>query len=213
MSGQENAVLDRSRFLLFVGLLLAVLTGAGCGSDTEGAVLLVDAEFNPVGAATTSGQVSETVEVAQTFTVVNNGKFERFWLLLTQGSSVDTGTIRVSVRPVVGGLPNASIASSIITPILVDTSTLPGLGIESFTMFDVGNDPGRVVATGEMYAIVVEFVSRTGVDTLHIARVLGIDGTGGDPYAGGSAALDTGGGYALSASSDDYIFRTFVLEP
>ena len=206
-------MLDRTRCLLLVGFLLAALTGAGCGSDTEGAVLLVDAEFNPVGTATTNGQVSETVEVAQTFTVVNNGKFERFWLLLTQGASVDTGTLRITVRPTIGGLPDPSVASSIIVPILVDTSTLPGLGVETFTIFDVGSDPGRVVTTGEVYAIVVEFVSRTGTDTQHIARFLGIDGSGGDPYADGSAAEDNGGGYALSSTSDDYIFRTFVLQP
>ena len=206
-------MLDRTRCLLLVGLLLAALTGAGCGSDTEGAVLLVDAEFNPVGTATTNGQVSEAVEVAQTFTVVNDGKLERFWLLLTQGVSVDTGTLRITVRPTIGGLPDPSVASSIIVPILVDTSTLPGLGIETFTVFDVGSDPGRVVTTGEVYAIVVEFVSRTGTDTQHIARFLGIDGSGGDPYADGSAAEDNGGGYAFSSTSDDYIFRTFVLQP
>lgn len=206
-------MLDRTRCLLLVGFLLAALTGAGCGSDTEGAVLLVDAEFNPVGTATTNGQVSETFEVAQTFTVVNNGKFERFWLLLTQGTSVDTGTLRITVRPTIGGLPDPSVASSIIVPILVDTSTLPGRGVETFTIFDVGSDPGRVVTTGEVYAIVVEFVSRTGTDTQHIARFLGIDGSGGDPYADGSAAEDNGGGYALSSTSDDYIFRTFVLQP
>ena len=204
---------DRFRPLLLSSLLVAALASAGCGSDGEGAVLLVDAEFNPAGAANTNGQVSETVEVAQTFTVLNNGKFERFWLLLTQGASIDTGVVRITVRPVAGGLPNASPASSIITPIDVDTSTLPGLGIETWTMFDVGDDPGRVVATGEMYAFVIEFVSRTGTDTAHIARFLGIDGSGGDPYAGGSAALDTGGGFVLSPTSDDYIFRTFVLEP
>ncbi|MEM9175464.1 MAG: hypothetical protein AAGC67_09535 [Myxococcota bacterium] len=203
---------DRSRHFLFVGILLAALTGAGCGGP-EGAVLLVDAEFNPAGASNANGQISETVGVAQTFTVLNNGKFERFWVLLSQGASPDTGVVRITVRPVAGGVPNASPASSIINPIDVDTSTLPALGTESFTMFDVGSDPGRVVATGEMYAIVVEFVSRTGVDTQHIARFLGIDGSGGDPYTDGSAATDTGTGYVVSATSDDYIFRTFVLEP
>ena len=75
------------------------------------AVLLVDAEFDPASAADTNGQVSEIVGVAQTFTVVNDGRLERFWLLLTQGVSVDTGIIRITVRPVVGGLPDASPAS------------------------------------------------------------------------------------------------------
>ena len=78
---------------------------------------------------------------------------------------------------------------------------------------ELGDDPGREVLTGETYAIVVEFISRaTTNDTNPIAYVLGMSGAIADPYAGGSGAEDTGTGYALDPTMDDYIFRTFVLE-
>lgn len=193
--------------------VVAIVLSTGCG-DPEGSVLVADAEFDPVAPSDVASGVSEAMPgVAQTFTVEADGKFEEFWLALTQGPSVDSGVVRVTVRPVVGGLPNASEGSSIITPIDVDTSTLPGLAVEEFTVFDVGSDPGREVVATEQYAIVVEFVSRTGSDTnVAIARVLGTDGTGGDPYAGGTAAEDAGGGYATNADGDDYLFRTFLLQ-
>ena len=208
-------MLDRSRRLILVGLLLSALTGAGCSSDTEGAVLLVDAQFNPVAAISAVGPVNTSNGVAQSFTVINDGKLERFWLLLSQGTSIDSGTIRISIRPVVGGVPNAALGTSIITPIDVDTTTLPTLGAETFTMFDVGDQPGREVVTGEIYAMVVELVSRSATpgDGNEVVRFLGIDGSGGDPYADGTASQDAGGGYVVSPTSDDYLFRTFVLVP
>jgi len=206
-------VFTKSRRMILVALVLSALSSGGCG-DTEGAVVIVDAEFDPVAASDAFGGVNEaTTGIAQTFTVLNDGKFERFWVVITQGNSADSGTIRISVRPLIGGLPNPSIASSIITPIDVDTSTLPATLVETFSMYDVGADPGRDVLTGETYAIVVEFVSRaTSTDVNPIAFVLGISGALGDPYAGGSGAEDTGGGYALDPTMDDYIFRTFVLQ-
>ena len=208
-------MLDRSRPLVLVGLLLAALTGGGCGSDTEGAVLVVDAQFNPVEAVSAVGPVNTSSGVAQSFTVINDGKLERFWLLLSQGTSIDSGTIRISIRPVVGGVPDAALGSSIITPIDVDTTTLPALGAETFTMFDIGDQPGREVVSGEIYAMVVELVSRSATpgDGNEVARLLGIDGSGGDPYADGGASQDAGGGYVISPTSDDYLFRTFVLVP
>ena len=192
-------------------LALAILVGCG---DPEGAVLVVDAQYDPTTASNDFSGVSEAMPgVAQTFTVLANGKFEEFWIVLTQGFSSDTGTVRITVRPVVGGVPNAAESSSIIDPIDVDTTTLPALGVEQYTEYNVGSDPGREVVAGEVYAIVVEFVSRTGSDTnVDIARLRGTDGSGGDPYADGTAAEDSGSGYVANASMDDYLFRTFVLQ-
>lgn len=206
-------MLTQSRRLSLVSILLGCFVGSlGCGSP-EGAVLVVDAEFDPVAASDAFGGLNEaTTGIAQTFTVQNDGRFERFWIVLTQGNSADDGTVRITVRPLVGGLPDPSPASSIIVPIDVDTSTLPATLVETFTIFDVGDDPGRNVLVGETYAIVVEFVSRTtSTDTNPICLVLGISGVGGDPFAGGVGAEDNGAGYVQDPTMDDYIFRTFVL--
>lgn len=193
------------------GILIAGLLafGLGCGEAGEGGILMVDAEFDPVMASDHNLGINEARPgVAQSFTVLADGKFEQFWIVLTDGESVDTGTVRVTVRPVVGGLPDPSPAASIIDPIDVATSTLPSVLVEEFTAFDVGNDPGREVMTGEVYAIVVEFVSRdTSTDTLPIARILGI---ATNPYADGTGAEDNTAGYV--ANTNDYLFRTFVLQ-
>lgn len=193
-------------FALVSALLCA--TALGCSSNGEGSVLVADAEFDPATASDHSLGVSEVMPgVAQTFTVLATGKFERFWLIVTDGESPDDGTIRITVRPVVGGLPDPDPNTSIIRPIDVDTTLLPATLVEQFSIFDVGNDPGRQVSAGEQYALVVEFVSRIGVDTTPIARVLGQTG---DPYAAGTGAADAGAGYV--ANTNDYIFRTFVLQ-
>jgi len=206
-------VLVNIRELWIVGLLSIALLVSACGGGGEGAIVVVDAEYDPAGAFDADAPVSETDSVAQIFTVLATGKFERFWIELTQGSALESGFIRITVRPTIAGLPDPSPASSIINPIDVDTDDLPTAGIEQFTVFDVGNDPGRQVTAGDELAIVVEFLSRdTGTIGNPIARLLGTDGTLGDPFAGGAGAEDSGGGFALNPSMDDYIFRTFVLQ-
>ncbi len=192
-------------------LLSALLctTVVGCGSNNGGSVLVADAEFDPATASDHNIGVNEAMPgVAQTFTVLATGKFERFWLVVTDGESPDDGTIRITVRPLVAGVPNPDPGTSIIRAIDVDTTTLPATLVEQFSIFDVGDDPGREVSAGEQYALVIEFVSRTGVDTAPIARVLGQTG---DPYADGTGAADAGAGYV--ANTNDYLFRTFVLQP
>ena len=196
-----------------VGLLLCGgLALAGCGGS-DGLVLRVDAEFNPVVGANQQAGLSEANRgVAQSFTVLSAGKLEKFSLIITDGPSPDDGVIRITVRPLDGmGEPDPDPASSIIVPIDVDTSTLPATLVETFTEFFVGDDPGRQVMPGEQYAIVIDFVSRTGVDTADIALVLGQDNSAGDPYAGGTGW--TGESMVgFTANTDDYIFRTFVLQ-
>lgn len=203
----ENAVIANKRMASVLGILVLGALAWGCSGSGTGDVLYVDAEFDPATPSDTSIGISEAnLGVAQTFTVLASGKFEQFWFVITDGESPDDGVIQVTVRPVVAGVPNANPASSIITAININTATLPATLVEQFTMFDVGNDPGREVMMGEEYAIVVEFVSRAGVDTTPIARVLG---QVGDPYAGGTGAVDAGTGYV--ANTDDYLFRTFSL--
>jgi hypothetical protein len=208
--GRENVVLANTQKLWILGLLLSTLVVSGCGGGgAEGSVLIVDAEYDPMAAATTFDPIaSATPGVAQTFTVLAAGKFERFWIVLSQINAVDSGTIRITVRPLIGGLPDPSAASSIISPIDVVTTTLPVDGVESFAIFDVGADPGRQVLAGEQYAIVVEFLLQA-TGTGPIAKILG---TLGGPYAGGTAAQDVGAGYVVDPTADDYIFRTFVLQ-
>jgi hypothetical protein len=187
---------------------------SGCGEGGSGAVLIVDAEFDPATASDTSQPVHEAnLAVAQTFTVLATGKFEEFWIILTDGESVDDGIIRITVRPLNGmGEPDEDPATSIIDPIDVDTSTLPAALVETFTVFDVGDEPGREVVAGETYAIVVDFVSRTtSTDVNAIARVLGQTDAGGDPYAGGTGWTGESG-VGFTNNTDDYIFRTFVLD-
>lgn len=199
--------MGRALGILLVGVLGAI--ASGCGSGGEGLVLVADAEFDPVTASDHNIGISELMPgVAQTFTVLADGRLERFWLVVTDGESPDDGTIRVTVRPLVGGLPDPNPASSIIRPIDVDTTILPATLVEQFTIFDVGDHPGRDVLAGEQYALVIEFLSRTGVDTTPIARVLGQTG---DPFPGGTGAADAGGGFV--ANTNDYLFRTFVLQP
>jgi hypothetical protein len=198
----------------WLGLARALAMGAlalGCGNGGEGPVLRADAQFNPSTAADTFGLVREaSPAVAQSFTVQQDGRLEEFWIVVTDGPSADSGTIRLTIQPVDGGgVIDDDPANSLIDPIVVDTRTLPGVLIEEFTEFDIGDEPGRDVLAGERYAIVVEFVSRaTSNDTAAIAIVLGQTG---DPYAGGSGAtgeLNVG----FTNNTEDYFFRTFVLD-
>lgn len=173
-------------------------------------MLVADAEFDPVLASDHNIGISElNPGVAQTFTVLADGKFEEFWIVITDGESIDDGIVEITVRPLVAGLPNPDPDSSIIDPIEVDTTTLPATLVEEYTEFFVGDDPGedRETPMGSQYAIVIEFISRTGVDTAPIVRVLG---RMGDEYLDGTGAVDSGMGYV--ATTNDYIFRTFSLQ-
>ena len=198
------------------GLAIAALAlTVGCGgSEADGPVLRADAEFDPPSAATTSRPVQEAnPAVAQTFTVERDGRLEEFWIVVTDGESADAGTIQITVQPVDGGgVIDDDVADSIIDPILVNTSTLPATLVDDFTEFDIGDEPGRDVLAGERYAIVVEFVSRaTSNDAAPIARVLGQLPDPGDPYAGGTGATgELGDGF--TNNTEDYFFRTFVLD-
>ena len=198
----------------FRGVGCAFAVGAlvlGCGGSAEGPVLRTDAEFNPPSAASAFRALNEAnVAVAQTFTIEQDGRLEEFWLVITEGQSADSGTIRITVQPVDGGgVIDEDLADSIIDPIVVDTDSLPGFALEEFTEFDIGDEPGRDVLAGERYALVVEFVDRTtNNDTDPIAMVLGQTG---DPFAGGSGAtgeLNVG----FTNNTEDYFFRTFVLD-
>lgn len=194
--------------LLWVGLAL------GCGGENEGGVVRVDAEFDPTDIADAFAPIHEAnISVAQSFTVLADGKLERFSVVLTDGASVDSGTIRVTVRPVdASGDPDPDLASSIIDPFLVETDTLPASLVEIFTDFPIGDEPGRDVRVGEQYAVVVDFVSRnTNTDVFPIAIMLGLTDGMGDPYAEGSG-FDGETGVAFTANTDDYFFRTFVLQ-
>lgn len=196
--------------VMIAGLLLA---GMGCGGGSaEGSILRVDAEYDPdlsVDADAPRPVSEATPAVAQTFTVEQSGRLEEFWIMVTDGESLDAGVIRVTVQPVDGGgIIDPDVADSLIDPILINTATLPALLVRQFTQFDIGNEPGRDVLAGERYAIVVEFVSRaTNVDANAIARVLGVQA---NPYAGGNGAtgeLEVG----FVNNTEDAIFRTFVL--
>jgi hypothetical protein len=191
-------------------LLFFVVVAPGCDFNSNNKVLRVDAEFDPATPQDTTQPIREANPgVAQTFTVLADGKFEEFWIVITQGESVDDGTIRITVRPLNAmGEPDADPGTSIIDPIDVDTSTLPAVLVDEFTEFFVGNDPDRQVLAGEEYAIVVDFVSRaTSTDTNAIARMLG---QAGDPYVDGTGSTGESG-VGFTNNTEDYFFRTFVL--
>jgi hypothetical protein len=192
-------------------LLLMLVVVAACGSKGDRSVLVVDAEFDPDTPSDVSQPVQESNPgVAQSFTVLADGTFDEFWIVVTDGESADDGTIQITVRPVNAmGEPDPDPSTSIIVPIDVDTSTLPATLVDTFTIFSASDDPGRDVLAGEAYAIVVDFVSRdTNTDTNAIARVLG---QAGDPYADGTGS--TGESYVgFTSNTEDYFFRTFVLQ-
>jgi hypothetical protein len=205
-----NAVISMKRMGWWVGTIFVGALVAGCTDGGTRGVLMADAEFDPALASDLNIGINEmTPGVAQTFTVLADGKFEEFWIVITDGESVDDGVVEITVRPVVGGVPDPDPDSSIIDPISVDSTTLPATLVEEYTEYFVGDDSGEIRQTlmGEEYAIVIEFVSRTGVDTAPIVRVLG---RMGDEYVDGNGAVDDGTGYV--ATTDDYIFRTFSLQ-
>ena len=200
-----------------LGVLVAAIFAGGCGDGGTGNLLFVDAEFDPLDPELIVSDVAQPIHeanlaVAQSFTVLSTGKFEEFWIVITQGESADDGIIRITVRPLNAmGEPDENEASSIIDPIDIDTATLPALLLEEFTEFDVGDEPGRSVVVGETYAIVVDFISREAMtDVLPIARMLGQTDALGDPYMDGMGSTgETGVGF--TNNTDDYFFRTFVL--
>lgn len=197
-----------------LALLFFVVAGVGCDSDASGLVLRVDAEFDPGTVSDASWPISETTPgVAQSFTVLAKGQLDEFWIVVTQGESLDDGIIRITVRPTNAlGEPDDDPNSSIIDAIDVDTSTLPGVLVDEFTVFNVGDEPNREVLAGEMYAIVVDFVSRdTNNDANAIARVLGQTNALGDPYPDGTGSTGESG-VGFTANTNDYFFRTFVLQ-
>ncbi len=200
------------RVLMAMGLLVLAqaLTGMSCSDGGDGKVLYADAEYDPDASSDTSVSIHEgSLSVAQTFTLLGDGKFERFQLVVTQGAAGSSGTIRVDVRPLLGtGEPETTDANSIIDPIDVDTTTLPGTLVDDFTVFDVGDQPDRQVLAGQQYAIVVTFLSRAAGNLNDpIAIVLGRTG---DEYADGSGSTDPDG-MGFTNNAFDYFFRTFVL--
>jgi hypothetical protein len=202
-----RATIGMTRML--AALLIAIAT-AGCGGNDDQMVLFVDAEFDPDTISDISQPIHEANPgVAQSFTVLEDGKFEEFWLVVTQGESLDSGTIRITVRPLNGaGEPDPDPGTSIIIPFDVDTATLPPTLVDEFTEFNLGGEPDRNVLMDETYAIVVDFVSRaTSTDVNPIARVLGQIG---DPYPDGTGSTGESG-VGFTNNTDDYFFRTFLL--
>ncbi|MFO0687733.1 MAG: hypothetical protein U0900_03435 [Myxococcota bacterium] len=197
------------------GILMAAALASGCGGGSaSGPLKMADAQFNPPTAATAFRPIDEANRaVAQTFTVGLDGRFDEFWLVITDGESADAGVVRITVQPVsAGGVIDPDPNHSLINPITVNTSSLPAVLVEQFTEFNLTSQTGvRDVVVGEKYALVVEFVSRaTNHDTNAIARVLGQLPNPGDPYANGTGA--TGQlGVSFTNNTEDYFFRTFIL--
>jgi hypothetical protein len=194
-----------------LGLVLVLMwAGIGCNTDSRSLVLYVDAEYNPAETNDTTPQIHEAaLSVAQTFTVLEDGKFDSFQLVLSQGTAGGSGIIRVDVRPVLPtGEPETTDRNSIITPVDVDTATLPPITIEEYTVFDDTDAKSRQVLAGQQYAIVVSFLSRTaGIVNEPIALVYGRTG---DEYPDGSGSIDPDG-MGFTNNTSDYFFRTFSL--
>jgi hypothetical protein len=195
-----------SRALLLIALAL-VATGGTC-SDPTPSKLLLDANYDPGDPSDAFDGTSEaSPAVAQTFTVLQEGRLEQFEVLLTQGTSADTGTIYVEIRSTdATGAPELDPNTALVS-IEVDTATLPATLVEEFTLFDISDLASIQVQPGEIYAIVVEFDSRgTNTDGLPIALVLGM---AGDPYIDGDGYTGESN-VAFMDSVKDYIFATWV---
>ena len=123
-------------------LLFFVATGMGCGSSADGLVLRADAEYDPATVSDTSWPIAEvTPGAAQSFTVLADGQLDEFWFVITQGESLDDGVIRITVRPTdATGVPDSDPNSSIIRPIDVDTTSLPPVLVDEFSVFNVGDE-------------------------------------------------------------------------
>lgn len=189
-------------------IVLALVASGGTCSDPTPSKLLLDASYDPATPSDAFDGTSEaTPAVAQTFTVLQEGRLEQFEVLLTQGTSADTGTIFVEIRPTDGaGVPELDPNTALVS-IEVDTATLPPTLVEEFTLFDISDLASIQVQPGEIYAIVVEFDSRdTSTDALPIALVLGM---AGDPYIDGDGYTGESN-VAFIDSAKDYIFATWV---
>lgn len=203
----------RAGWILVLFCLITTSVGCDFGNGSR-SIVRVDAEYDPETISDASSPISElTPGVAQSYTVLADGRLDQFWFVITRGESLDDGVIRVTVRPTDAmGIPDSDPNSSIINPIDVDTAVLPPVLVDEFSIFDVGSEPGRYVLAGETYAIVVDFVSRsTNNDTAAIARVLGLTWAAVDPYPEGTGSTgESGVGFA--ALPNNYFFRTFVLQ-
>lgn len=202
---------NRNRILLGV-IATVVWAGVGCNTSSEGLVLYADAEYDPPDASDVQTQIHETsLQVAQTYTVLQDGKLDSFQLVVTQGTPGGAGMLQVDVRPLLmTGEPENTDANSIITPLMIDTATLPLVGVEDYTVFDVSQQvTSRQVTAGEEFAIVFTFLSRsTGTMGQPIAYVYGRTG---DEYLDGSASTNPDGMGFMNDLNDDYFFRTFLL--
>lgn len=199
--------------ILFVTGLVLVSSMLACGSGDGGSgsnVLMVDAEFNPATTSNATYGLHETqLAVAQTFTVGTTGRLDQFQLVLRQGPSGSEGTIRIDIRPLLGtGEPENDDLGAIMTPINIDTTTLPDNLDEDFTVFDLSSQPGPSVVAGQQYAIVVTFFNRTmGTPGTPIASLLG---RGADEFAAGTGSTNDDAS-SFTNILTDYFFRTFVL--
>jgi len=208
--GTDSDAFQVLRWLWVLALLcLAVVTsGSSCGSSPDKSKVVEDAIYDPAVASDAFDGTSEaSPAAAQTFTVLNDGRLEQFEIVLTQGSSADSGMVSVDIRPTDGlGAPDMDPSTALVS-FDVDTSTLPPTLREEFTLFQFGGATDIDVLAGEEYAIVVEFVSRaTSTDTAPIALLLGVAGDGymdGDGYTGESNV-------GFMDSAKDYFFATYV---
>ena len=82
-------------------LALSLLSGCG-GGGAEGAVLFVDAEFDPAAVSNLSSPIGETTtSAAQIFEVIQAGKLEEFWIVLT--NAVERPRLLPAVHRLEGG--------------------------------------------------------------------------------------------------------------
>ena len=193
--------------------LAAVLiwAGVGCNTSSEGLVLFADAEYDPMAVSDSNPPIQENqLEVAQTFTVLQTGKFDSFQMVVTQGTPGGAGIIQVDVRPLLmTGEPENTDVNSIIEPLMIDTTTLPQVTIEDYTVFDVSDQPFRDVEAGDEYAIVISFVSRSAGNVNEPIAI--VYGRTGDEYPDGSGSLNPDG-MGFTNNTSDYFFRTFSLQ-
>ena len=195
---------SRSKVIV-VSLLIAIACGGGGSWYWD----VNTPSFDPDQDADAFFDVSETSQaVAQTFPVSwNDCYLDKISLVVTQGPSQDEGVLRVDVRPTDDtGAPDPSSAS-ILSSREIDTAKLPGPLVDEFTTFNFEKHDGPDVEKDRLYAVVVEFVSRSGsMDSLPIATVLGASGEIEDPYPEGAAFVGASD-IAFSVTLDDLFFE------
>lgn len=186
--------------ILFIGFSLA------CDDHVE----IVDRRYNPDRAANTVAEISETSQAAaQTFRVTEDDcAFERIKIVLTQGPSVNSGIVRVDIRPTDTMQAPDIDPDSAVASLEIDTATLPPPLVDEFTTFNFDGQPGRGVRGDDTYSVVVEFIQRDGVsDGLPIATLLG---RSGDPYERGDGYVGASN-VAFVENGDDYFFKSYLL--